>query len=191
MAKILIFSPHPDDDVIGVGGTIVKHRSIDDYVGIVYLTSGGLTDDPKVREEEVTSAEKILGANELKFLRWKDHEVETDEKSREQIMEIVARFEPHTVYCTGPHEDHKDHRAAFELVRGAVNVPLFLYEVYPGMYPIDEYEDITEFLNKKILALKEFKSQKCDLVEAYRFHARYRGIMSGEGKYCEGFARHV
>ena len=42
-----------------------------------------------------------------------------------------------------------------------------------------------------ILALKEFKSQKCDLVEAYRFHARYRGIMSGKGKYCEGFARHV
>ncbi len=189
--KILCFAAHPDDDVIGMGGTIVKHRSIDDYIGVVYLTSGGLTDNPKVREEEVTRAEKILGANQLTFLRWQDHKVETDEKSREQIMEIIKEFEPHMVYCTGPNEDHKDHRATFELVRGAVNVPLYLYEVYPGMYPVEEYEDITEVLNKKILALKEFKSQKCDFVEAYRFHARYRGIMSGKGKYCEGFTRYA
>jgi hypothetical protein len=189
--KVLCFSPHPDDDVIGMGGTIVKHRNIDDYVGVVYLTSGGLTDDPKVREEEVTKAEKILGANQLTFLRWKDHEVGTDEKSREQITDIARKFEPHLVYCPSPDDQHVDHKATFELVKGSINVPIYLYEVYPGMSPVEEYEDITEVLNKKILALKEFKSQQCDLVEAYRMHARFRGIMSGSGSYCEGFTRYV
>jgi N-acetylglucosamine malate deacetylase 1 len=189
--KVLIFAPHPDDDVIGMGGSIVKHRGIDDYVTVVYLTSGGYTDDPKVREKEVTEAEKILGANELKFLRWKDHEVQANTESREVIMNIVKENEPHIVYCPSPADQHKDHKATFELVKGAVNIPLYLYEVYPGMSPIEEYEDITQVLPRKILALKEFKSQKCDLIEAYRMHARFRGIMSGKGEYCEGFQKYT
>jgi LmbE family N-acetylglucosaminyl deacetylase len=189
--KVLIFAPHPDDDVIGMGGSIAKHRSIDDFVTIIYLTSGGLTDDPEIRETEVTAAEKILGANKLMFLRWKDHEVGTDMTSRNKIRELTMAEEPHIIYCPSPTDQHKDHKATFELVRGIVNVPLYLYEVYPGMSPIEEYEDITFFLNKKILALREFKSQQCDLVEAYRMHARFHGIMSGKGDYVEAFKRYV
>jgi len=181
--KVLIFSPHPDDAELGMGGSIVKHKNIDDYVVIVYVTSGGFTDNTKEREQEVISAENILGANELKFLRWEDHNVKATEENREKIMDIIKEINPHIVYCPCPEEQHIDHKAVFEMVSKAVNVPLYLYEVYPGMSPVEEYEDITNTINKKMLALKEFKSQKCDLAEAYRHHAKFRGIMSGIEEY--------
>jgi len=191
--NVLVFAPHPDDDVIGCGGVIAKHKKIDDFVTVVYLTSGGLTDDPAIREQEAINAEKILGADKLKFLKWKDHEVYPTTENRSKIIDVLKEFNPRLIYCPSPQEQHQDHVATFKLVSRAVNTHLYLYEVYPGIFPIetDDYEDITDVLGLKVAALKEFKSQGCNLSEAYRCHARFRGIMSGVGDFCEVFKKHV
>ena len=39
---VLIFAPHPDDDVIGCGGAIIQHVRNGDDVTIAYMTSGGV-----------------------------------------------------------------------------------------------------------------------------------------------------
>ena len=38
--KILVLAAHPDDEVLGMGGTILKHSKNGDNVTIVYLTTG-------------------------------------------------------------------------------------------------------------------------------------------------------
>jgi len=193
MAKVLVFSPHPDDDIIGCGGTIAKHKKICDEIGVVYLTSGGLTDNSHEREGEATRAAKFLGVDSLKFLRWKDHEVAKTPKNFETIIDIVSEFNPGLIYCPTKDDQHIDHKATFDLVTRATNLPTCLYEVYPGMQQIEaeDYEDITEFIDQKIVALKVFKSQKCDLAEAYYNHAKFRGIMSGAGRFCEVLKKYV
>ncbi len=193
MAKVLIFSPHPDDDIIGCGGTIPKHKKISDEIGVVYLTSGGLTDDSHTREREATKAAKFLGVDSLKFLRWKDHEIDKTPKSLETIIDIIHEFSPGLIYCPTRDDQHIDHKATFDLVVRSTKLPICLYEVYPGMQQIEaeDYEDITEFIDKKTVALRMFASQKCDFAEAYYNHAKFRGIMSGIGDFCEVLKKYV
>ena len=38
--RVLIFAAHPDDEVLGCGGTIAYHRSRGDSVGVCYLSEG-------------------------------------------------------------------------------------------------------------------------------------------------------
>jgi len=76
MEKLLVFAPHPDDDVIGCGGTIANNTAQGNQVTIVYLTSGengSLAYSPAelsvVREEEATRAASLLGVSDVIFLR--------------------------------------------------------------------------------------------------------------------------
>lgn len=193
MARILIIAPHPDDEIIGCGGIIQKHREIEDHVSVLYLTSGDLTDNPNQREQESLDATEFLGVNEYKFLRWKDNRVGETPDARGILIEAIRKMEPHQIYCPSPDDQHIDHKATFELVSKIALVPLYLYEVYPGMRQLEaeDYEDITEQMPKKFGALKQFKSQKCNLAEAYRHHAAFRAMMSGVGDYAECFKPYV
>ena len=38
--NILVVAAHPDDEVLGCGGTLAKHISLGDYVKIVFLSDG-------------------------------------------------------------------------------------------------------------------------------------------------------
>lgn len=62
MERILVFSPHPDDDIIGCVGSIAKHIQQGDQVSIIYMTSGeagSLESKPEeliqIREEEASA----------------------------------------------------------------------------------------------------------------------------------------
>ncbi len=66
--KVLVFAPHPDDESIGMGGTIYKHTQRGDEVAIAIMTTGNIGSleiDPKrlekTREKEVREACKVLG----------------------------------------------------------------------------------------------------------------------------------
>ena len=63
------------------------------------------------------------------------------------------------------------------------------YEVWTPIQEVSYAEDITEFINLKIEALKHHKSQIEEIRydEAVKGLNRYRGIMTGKGKYCECF----
>ena len=75
--NITIFTPHPDDETLGCGGTIVKKISEGFNVIIIVLTDGsntfshmfGITNDPTpqelsmIRKEELRNAMKILGVS--------------------------------------------------------------------------------------------------------------------------------
>ena len=77
--KILVVSPHPDDEAIGCGGTLRKHVVEGDHVRVLYFTSGeqgghGRTKDQTrhIRESEAQKAATILGIPDIEFWREKD-----------------------------------------------------------------------------------------------------------------------
>ena len=70
--KVLVIAPHPDDEVLGCGGTIVKHVSSGDVVYLCIVTKPYPPDWPeaeiKPRKAEVLRVNKILGIKKTYFL---------------------------------------------------------------------------------------------------------------------------
>src|SRR5262249_18052193 len=74
MRRILVISPHPDDESIGCGGALRKHALRGDEVRVVFLTSGEkgghgrpLEETARARELEAATAAAILGLAGIEF----------------------------------------------------------------------------------------------------------------------------
>src|SRR5262245_5051670 len=79
MTRVLVRSPHPDDESIGCGGTLRKHALRGDEVRVVFLTSGEKgghgrppEETARVREGEAVAAAAILGLSGVEFWRQQD-----------------------------------------------------------------------------------------------------------------------
>ncbi|OGY22991.1 MAG: hypothetical protein A2172_03600 [Candidatus Woykebacteria bacterium RBG_13_40_15] len=92
--NILVFSPHPDDDLIGCGGSIAQHVKEGNKVSVVYMTSGEsgslkYSKDAlaKIREKEARNALGVFGIRDLAFLRNPDGYLEY---KRENLIKLIS-----------------------------------------------------------------------------------------------------
>src|SRR5947207_9627276 len=79
MRRVLVISPHPDDESIGCGGTLRQHVVDGDAVHVVFLTSGergghgrAPRETAQLREQEARDAAKVLGVGAIEFWRAPD-----------------------------------------------------------------------------------------------------------------------
>lgn len=212
--RVLAFAAHPDDDLIGCGGSLAKHVKLGDHVSACYMSSGeaGSLEHSKeelgrMREEETKKTAEIIGFKDLTFLRNRDGYLEYNEATLTKIIELIRNRQPHVVYVHHQLDAHEDHKVAFRLVSEAIGrsgAPVFqdykgqpwsvetvlAYEVWTPLSEFNYVEDISEFMSVKIAALGKHQSQikitRYD--EAAEGLSKYRGAMTGKGKYCEVFA---
>jgi LmbE family N-acetylglucosaminyl deacetylase len=136
--KIIVFSPHPDDETFGCGGTIAKKISEGYEVIIVIMTDGrysffvrlGIESDPtpeelkQIRKGEVKRATKFLGVPEenLLFLDFVDGLLEKDEReAHKKVFEILKENPPPVeVYYPYEKDCHLDHRVTNRIVRNVI-----------------------------------------------------------------------
>jgi LmbE family N-acetylglucosaminyl deacetylase len=135
--KIIIFSPHPDDETIGCGGTIAKKIAEGYEVLIVVMTDGkyafskilNIDSDPMpdelkhIRKEEMKKAAKILGIMErnLIFLDFEDGSLQNNMEEAERIVtELLKMYRPVEVYFPYKSDVHPDHRATHRIVKNAL-----------------------------------------------------------------------
>jgi LmbE family N-acetylglucosaminyl deacetylase len=206
MKRILVLSPHPDDESIGCGGTLVRHVSEGDAVHVVFLTSGekgghGRSEAATIRtrEREARMAAKILGIRHVEFWQQSDGALRPTPAIVVRLQEKLKRFKPAIIYVTHDREMHPDHRGAVRLLRRALTSvkksrPYVLgYEVWTPIQQLDRIVDISAFMAKKLRAVRAYRSQ-CGVMgfpEAVRGLNRYRGEMHNwpGGDYAEVFIR--
>lgn len=195
---VLVVAPHPDDEVIGPGGTIARHHDDGDEVRILVLTSGGATsgggaDVEQQRERETVRALDRLGVRVAPaFGRLADGGLP------DQADAVVALLEQHgegvaAVYVPGLLDPHPDHRAATRALAATAlpdDVLVLGYEVWSAG-PVDVLVDVTEVFARKQAALGEYAIalQSVDYVRSASGLAAYRsasGMMGGRG-FAEGF----
>ena len=212
--NILVVAPHMDDEVLGVGGTIAKHKASGDRVWVIFAANRVYNhqyDEEKnlLEKTHAMEAKSILGYDEAVFLNLNDERLDVAVQDiliplEEHITEII----PEAIYVPFYGDNHQDHRAVFDAVRVAVR-PLaadFIKGIY--MYDVpssteqspplpssaflpNHYVNTTDFIDKKIAALLCYQTEKRVYPhprspEAVRVLAQKRGIEVGFGL-AEGF----
>lgn len=108
----LFLSPHPDDEVLGPAGTLVRALKEGIEVALVIVTDGGAQGSAVEREAEARAAATALGLSGPTFLRFADRSLRSpDPRLKAAIVDLLRRFVPDTVFVTSPVELHPDHRA--------------------------------------------------------------------------------
>jgi LmbE family N-acetylglucosaminyl deacetylase len=122
--KVLVFAAHPDDEVLGMGGTIALHAGAWGHdVRIVCVTDGSSTQYPgdtalrEQKNEEARTAAAELGVGEYVHLDFPDMRLDTvpHVEVNAAVEQQVLDFEPQVVYTVFP-DVNRDHRALFDSV---------------------------------------------------------------------------
>jgi LmbE family N-acetylglucosaminyl deacetylase len=211
--RVMVFAPHPDDDLIGCGGSIAKHIQNGNQVLIVYMTSGDSGSQKytkeelaKIREAEALKGAKTLGVDEVVFLKNPDGYLEASKENIVKVMDLIREFKPHTIYLPHSDEGHRDHKRTNEIALNAAGraagpwfqeskgepwkvSTILAYEVHPPLHEANYCEDITDFVSLKVQALKEHKSQLAEISydQASEAMSVYRGTLSGSSRNAECF----
>ena len=157
--KIIVFSPHPDDDIIGVGGTL---QLIDcKNIKVIYMTSGsgGLENNYKQnpRPIEANLALKILGLNKkgefYNFPFYNEPQRIKCEKDTQMINNIFLDEEPDHIFVCADCDPKMTHKICFNIIRsGTPNKNLKNIILYNSIW-----DDWNNFTKNHFIELKKTK----------------------------------
>lgn len=159
----LIFAPHPDDDVFGMGGTMALAANAGIRIEVVVVTGGEAAGNPDERREESLRAGEILGVSKYHFWSVPDRDIANARIPADRIKSIIDHLEPQTVFLPGIKEYNPDHRSTTKAIR--LFLKNFAYAGNVWLYEISRQNeanrliDITSVLGKKVQAIKCFTSQ--------------------------------
>lgn len=206
--KVLIIAPHPDDEVLGVGGTMHRLAAEGHELVVAIATKGWapLFDEAQVARVRAESSEanRALGVLDLRFLDLpvtKLQELPEAELNR-TFGDLVDDVRPAWVFLPFPGDRHEDHRQVFDASMVAIR-PLperdyikmvLCYETVSethwgagGMEPAFNPQyvvDVTDHLEAKCEAMRLYPSQlkaapDARSIEAIQALARWRGSTVG------------
>lgn len=205
MTRSLVIAAHPDDDLLGVGGTMLKRTARGDEFVTLICTQGGdalgiSAEERARRNDDAVQAAKAMGASRVVFLDFEAARLESVGQLQliNELARVVREVKPEVVYTHHVNDTHQDHRAiamasqiALRPDRGVRTVYAYecpssstfqLFHTLP--FQPNHFEDITSVLarKKEIMSFYSYEARalpsprSAEGIEAY---ARYRGITSG------------
>lgn len=120
MASILVFGPHPDDQELGMGGTIVTLASQGHKVHLVDMTNGEPTPHGSVetRDRESAAAAQVLGV-ERTLVGLTNRQVVHDIESRYKVAAVIRKHRADWLFVPYPIDAHPDHVAVTRICEDA------------------------------------------------------------------------
>ena len=126
MARILVVGPHPDDQELGMGGTIIKLAQQGHDILLLDVTNGEPTPlgTPETRAKEAAAALDILkegatGIVERWLLDLPNRFVEHTIENRHALAGGIRAWQAQIIFTTFPEDAHPDHRAVTRCIEDA------------------------------------------------------------------------
>ena len=203
MNKVLIFAPHPDDEILGCGGTMIENILAGNEVFVCIITKGVpplfSNDDTLKNQADARRCHAFIGVRDTFFLDFPSTKLETIDRSElnDCILSVIRDIQPDEVYIPHYGDMQRDHRIVAEACMVAVrpkyipkvtrvygyetlsetgwNAPAIQNEFIPNIYV-----DISRSLEKKKEALSYYSMQVHSFpdarsLEAIEALAKYRG----------------
>jgi len=175
--KVLVIATHADDETLGCGGTLLKHKANGDSINWLICT---LFDKNhkyyKKRENEIKKVSYLYEFDEVINLRLKTTEI--DKYSRNELVEKISnainKVEPNIIYLPFKNDIHSDHRIIFEVAYSCTKIFRYPFikkilmtevvsetdfaDITNGFIP-NVFVDISDFFDKKIEILNIFENE--------------------------------
>ena len=173
--KILVLSPHVDDETIGLGGSINKYAKAGSKMSLVYLTDGSGSTSHKSKEETIKErmeegmeVKKAYGFESIYFLDGIDGFLDSQEDSLvERLEDILLKEDPDIIFSPFLIDGNKDHIETTKALSKVLNtldkeIDIYLYQVNSLISP--ELVNGISFMDEKSFIEKNnkyniFKSQ--------------------------------
>lgn len=205
--KTLVVAPHPDDELLGCGGTLLRRKADGGAIGWLIVTGlleseGWAPDRIRTRDAEIDRVAATVGFDRVYNLRLPTTKL--DAMPRADVIgkfsDVFKDFAPVEVFVPHPGDVHSDHRVCFEAALACTKwfrYPsvrrVLAYETLSetdfGLDPTNAFHpnvfvDVTEFIDRKIAAMEIYKSELAAFpfprsVEALRALAAVRGAAAG------------
>lgn len=166
----LVFSPHPDDETFGLGGSLILASQQNIETHVVFVTDGalgGTTDQGSLvncRKAEAEQASAALGVSQIHFFGEPDRGLQVCSRLIERVCELIRVVGPASIFIPTPLEYHPDHRATSEIVWRSVQAmgdfsgEVYGYEV-SNLAPINLLIDTSAVAAQKYEVVKIYASQ--------------------------------
>lgn len=207
--NILVVVAHPDDEVLGCGGSISKWKKLGHSVHLLIMAEGSKSRDSGSKEEVVflrkcaRKAAKIIGADSVKLLGFPDNQMDTVDRLQviKAIEFEIENLKPQTVVTHHSGDVNIDHQIIHESVITACRPQpefcvkrILTFEVPSSTewqtiasklpFQPNYFEDISFFLDVKIDALNVYHSEMrkwphARSIKNIEFQARWRGSSVG------------
>ena len=180
MRNIVVISAHPDDEILGVGGTLLKHKKNGDKIYWLITTNifenqGFSKQRISNRQKEIKKISEALSVEKVFMLNYPTMSLSTSTliEMVPKISKIFIEIEPEIVYCLNRSDAHSDHRITFDAVMACTKSFR-----YPFIKQVIMYECISEtefapqlpekvFIPNYFVDISSFLEEKMNLMKIY------------------------
>ncbi len=125
MDRVLIIAAHPDDEVLGMGGTIAKYALAGAEIALLIVTdgssaqyneSGDISAIIEKKKKETQNCASVLGIGKIYYGELPDMKLDVTPhiQVNAAIEKVIAEFKPNIVYTHFYGDVNKDHRCVYE-----------------------------------------------------------------------------
>lgn len=181
--NILIVSPHPDDETLGCGGSLLKHRGYSDNINWMIMTGIAVVDGYDVdmvekRKCEIDAVRKRYDFKDVFNLGFPAAQLDLIPRSKlvKCVNDIIQDIKPDRIYLPNVNDIHSDHKITFEAVISAAKTfrcpflkKVMMYEVLSetefappllmGNFCPNSFSDISDYLEDKLAVMHLYSSE--------------------------------
>jgi len=146
LSNILVVAPHPDDETLGCGGTILRHIAEGDKVHWLIMTTmsdeiGFNEDQINNRALEIPQVASAYGFSSVYQTDFVTTRLDTYRKSDLvlKVSEVFNKLKPETIYINYRNDVHSDHEVVFDTIASCTKSFR-----YPFIKKIRAYETLSE-----------------------------------------------
>ncbi len=215
MKNVMVVSAHPDDELLGAGGTLLRHRENGDNLYWLIVTNiseaaGFSKERVDERQKEMEKIAESLNVRKVFKLDYPTMTLSTEMQIDmiPKISRIFTEVQPEIIYCVNRSDAHSDHRITFDAVMACTKSfrypfikKVLMYECISEtefapqfadtMFIPNYFVDISDFLDEKLALMKVYASELGDhpfprSLRNIEALAVFRGATAGV-RYAEAF----
>jgi len=182
MRNVIVIAPHPDDETLGCGGSILKHINQGDNVSWIIITQPKENKEFNKsflikRKKEIRNVKKKYNLKKYFELNFETKKIRGNDIADlvNKISRLFSDLKPNIVFAPYHNDVHTDHQIISIALQSNIKwfrhqyiEEVLLYEtlsetnfnrIYSQMFKPNTYYDISKYLNKKISIMKIYKSE--------------------------------